>query len=156
MRKFFLGLLILAIFNSSCSKDSPEEEIPEEQTCEMESVDEGCEVAYLEGTNNWLKIIKQGNLADPRFMYPLGVTDDPYGTVTVFIENGNPVIYINDMVLNDYVLRISESPDGSGAICKAENNIETPDTADESADIIKIDHQVSFPFYIQLQTNTCF
>lgn len=140
----------------SCSKDSVEDEDPEPQVCTMEAVDEGCAVAYLEGKDSWVKVIKQGNLDDPKFMYPLGETDDPYGTVTIFIENGKPVIYLNDIVLNDYILSIAQSSDGSDAVCKAENNIETPDTAGDSADMISIDHQVSFPFYIQLETNVCF
>lgn len=155
MQKIF-GLLILSFFFFSCSKDSAEEEDLEPQTCTMEAADQGCAVAYLEGKDSWIKIIKQGNLADPQFMYPFGETDDPYGTVTVFLENGQPVVYLNDMVLNDYILSVSESADGSDAVCKAENNIETADTADDSANRITINHKVSFPFYIQLETNVCF
>ena len=157
MRKSILALLFFSILQVSCSSDDPaEDDTPKAQICEMETADEGCVVAYLEGQTGFIKIIKQGNLDDPRFMYPLGQTDEPYGTVTVFLEDGNPVVYLNDMVLNDYILTVSQSQDGSNSVCKVENNFETPETADESADVIEIDQQFTFPFYIKLESNVCF
>lgn len=155
----YLVLLSTFILLMSCSKDSPEEENggePEPQNCTIEAVDTGCATTFLQGRETgWVRISKQGDLSDPFFLYLSGENDDSYGTVTVFLENGDPVLKLNDVVVDDYLLNVSQSSDGSDFTCKSENNVEQPGDGDIPTEI-QMPGNFSFPFYVQLQVNACF
>lgn len=138
----------------SCSKDSIEEE--KVQDCKMEEVDDGCEVVFLQGNTGWVKILKQGDLADPLFLYPAGNKAEPYGTVTVTLNNGNPVLKINDVILDDYLVRVSQVSDGSNSTCQSGKDVESLDSGSESPSTIRLLNKYEFPFYLQLEANVCF
>lgn len=142
----------------SCSKDSTDEEPEVEvaQECEMEELDAGCANVHLQGSTAWVRILKQGDLADPLFLYPLGDKSEAYGTVTVVLENGFPVVKFNDVVLDDYMITISQSADGSDSFCKVGKDIEDLATGNESPSTIKLDDKLEFPFYIKVEANVCF
>lgn len=153
-----LTYLIIVFTFVGCSTDSPNEN-PQEQTmeiCEIENPDTGCESVTLQGTTGWVKVLKQGDLADPLFLYPVGDKSEPYGTVTVRLENRSPIVKINDAVLDDYLIRTSQNSDGSNAYCKSGMNIETIETGYDSPSTVKISANYDFPFYIKLEANVCF
>ena len=153
-------LIVLSLLILSCSKDDPneEEEIVEEtQVCEIEGPDLGCAEVYLQGNRKgWLPVLKVDKDADPLFLYPVGEKDDAYGIVTISLENGFPVIKMNDVILDDYIIRISKNSTGENSFCRAEENI-TYTSPEGGPDVsLKLNQKVELPFYIQIQANVCF
>lgn len=153
----YLVLLSTFVLLMSCSKDSADEDNgTEPQNCSIEAVGTGCATTFLQGQETgWVRISKQGDISDPYFLYLSGENDDSYGTITFFLDDGDPVVKLNDVVVDDYLLNVSQSSDGSDFVCKSENNVQQPGDSDIPAEI-KMSGNFSFPYYVQLQVNACF
>ena len=124
-------------------------------SCEIEDPDNDCLVAYLaideEGDNIYLEITEPDGFPEPFVFENLN-----YGSVTIILDDGMPVISINSSDLNDYKAEVSQNSDGSNSICEFMNNV--PDPSDTQAPEARIEFEsanYSYPFYVRIEANVC-
>lgn len=154
LKNFALLLAVMAI--SSCSKDSLEEhEEIAAPVCQITEPGEACSVVFLEGKDEWIKIPDPGQLEDPYFLYAVGETDDPHGTVTVSLQNGGPVFRINDTALQDYLIMVSQDSHGTGMQCQAAENVTPPTSEDDPYTSMEFPGDLAYPFYVKIRANVC-
>ena len=132
----------------------PDEEEP--QGCEMEAADNNCGVGYLSGENGWIEITEPNGLPEPLYINePNG--DDPWSSVAIVLNNGNPLVLISSsdgFDLDDYMIEVSDGNDGLADACLSADNISEPQGDDPDV-IAQFTASMSYPFYVKIKANVC-
>ncbi|NJW53482.1 hypothetical protein HC175_11180 [Salinimicrobium sp. CDJ15-91] len=126
--------------------------------CAIEDADSACTTGYLEGESGWVLIEEPEDFAGAYFLLESTSSTDPLSTITVSLSAGIPHFIINsttEFAIQDYIIEVSQSGDGStSVVCVAENNItaSTGDTPDVELDLAS---GITYPFYARVQANVC-
>ena len=125
-------------------------------TCTIEAPSAGCFSANLQGNSGFVQIVDPG--AEPEFYSLLDQDGVPIAQVTILVAEGETVFLVNaafGVVLDDYLIEISQSSTGSDSVCYSDEDITVNIGADEPDFVVNAATVFSYPFYVRMSANYC-